>query len=165
MSYGFLLAGLVATANAGRVAVAASACRPSPRAFAAALLAGAAVIVAGAFVAGPLLDGLSISPESFRIAAGLVLAAAAVRTIVWPGVWSGPFVAVLVTPELAAVALSFGADEPTLKVLAAALPALLPALLAYRIRRTATGALAAQFLAALQIVVAVALAVAGIRDV
>jgi hypothetical protein len=165
MSYAFLLAGFLATTNAGRVAVAVQACRPGPRAFAAALLVGAAIVIAGAVAANPLLDALSISPESFRIAAGLVLAAAAVRTIVGPGAWSGPFVAVLLTPELTAVALSFGADEPTLKVLSAAAPALLPALLAHRARRAATGALTAQFLAALQIVVAVALAVAGIRDV
>jgi hypothetical protein len=64
-----------------------------------------------------------------------------------------------------AVAISFGADEPTLKALAAAALALLPAPLALQARRTETGALAAQFLAALQIVVAVALGVSGIRDV
>jgi hypothetical protein len=165
VSYGFLLAGFLATANAGRVAVAVLACRPGPRAFGTSLVAGAVVVVAGALGAEPLLEALSISPESFRIAAGIVLAAAALRTIVWPGAWSGPFTAVLVTPELAAAALSFGADEPTLKVLAAAAPALLAALVAFRARSRATAALAAQFLAALQIVVAVALAVAGIRDV
>jgi len=72
---------------------------------------------------------------------------------------------VLVTPELAAVSVSFGADESAGKVLAAAAIALLPALLAARARRRETSALAAQFLAALQIVVAIALAVSGIRDV
>jgi small neutral amino acid transporter SnatA (MarC family) len=108
---------------------------------------------------------LSISPESFRIAAGLVLAAAAVRTIVWPVPAPAPFAAVLVTPELAALAVSLGADEPADKVFAAAVPAFVLLALAYRARRRDTAALSAQFLAALQLVVAVALVVAGIRDV
>jgi hypothetical protein len=165
VSFGFLVAGFVATSNAGRVAVAVQACRPSRRAFGAALLAGAAVVAAGALTADALLDGLAISPESFRIAAGIVLAAAGLRTLIWPGAAAGPFAAVLVTPELVAAAISFGADEPTLKVLAAGALGLAPALLASRARRPETGALAAQFLAALQLVVAVGLGVSGIRDV
>ena len=63
------------------------------------------------------------------------------------------------------MSVSFGADESAGKVLAAAAIALLPALLAARARRRETSGLAAQFLAALQIVVAIALAVSGIRDV
>jgi hypothetical protein len=94
-----------------------------------------------------------------------VLAAAGVRTIVWPVPAPAPFAAVLVTPELTALALSFGADEPTAKVLAGAVPAFVVLALGYRARRRDASALSAQFLAALQLVVAVALAVAGIRDV
>jgi hypothetical protein len=165
MSFGFLVAGFLATTNAGRVALAAQACRPRRRGFAAAVLAGGAVVAGAVLVADGLLDRLSISPESFRIAAGLVLAAAGVRTMVWPDAAPGPFAAVLVTPELTALAISFGADEPAGKVLAAAALALLPVTLAYRARRRDTSALAAQFLAALQLVVAVALGVSGIRDV
>jgi hypothetical protein len=165
VSFGFLVAGFLATMNAGRVALAAQASRPSPRSLAAAVLAGAAVVVAAVLGADRLLDALSISPESFRIAAGIVLAATGLRTIVWPHAASAPFPAILVTPELAALAISFGADEPAGKVLAAAVLALLPAALAYRARRRDTGALATQFLAALQLVVAVALGVSGIRDV
>jgi hypothetical protein len=164
VSFGFLVAGFLATTNAGRVALAVQACRPGRRSFAVALLAGVAIVVAAALLADALLDALSISPESFRIAAGLVLGAAGVRTLVWPRA-SGPFGAVLVTPELVAVAVSFGADDPTGEVLAAAALALLPALLASRARRAETSALAAQFLAALELVVAIALVVAGIRDV
>jgi hypothetical protein len=155
----------VATTNAGRVALSAQASRPGRRELVAAPLAACGLVVAGALLADPLLDALSISPESFRIAAGLVLAAAGVRTIVWPAPAPGPFAAVLVTPELATLALSFGADESTGRVLAAAAPALLLLPLAYRVRREAAGTLAAQLLAALQLVVAVALAVGGIRDV
>jgi len=107
---------------------------------------------------------MSISPESFRIAAGLVLVAAGLRTIVWPAPLS-PFAAVLVTPELTVLSVSLGADEPNATVLAAALPAFVVLALAHRARRRDTSAVAAQFLAALQLVVAVALVVAGIRDV
>jgi hypothetical protein len=165
VSFSFLVAGFLATTNAGRVALAVQAGRPGPRGFAAALLAGAALVTGAALVADGLLGRLSISPESFRIAAGLVLAAASVPTIVSPHATPGPFAAVLVTPELTAVAISFGTDEAARKVLAAAALALLPVMLAYRPRRRETSALAAQFLAALQLVVAVALGVSGIRDV
>jgi small neutral amino acid transporter SnatA (MarC family) len=165
VSFAFLVAGFLATTNAGRVALAAETSRPGPRDRAAAPVAGAAVVAAGVLLADGLLDALSISPESFRIAAGLVLAAAGVRTIVWPDPGAAPFAAVLATPELAALAVSFGADEPGGRVLAAFALALLPLLLAYRARRRETSALAAQFLAALQLVVAVALGVSGIRDV
>jgi small neutral amino acid transporter SnatA (MarC family) len=165
VSFAFLVAGFLATANAGRVALAVEACRPAQRAFAAALLAAVAIVIGGTLLADPLLDWLSISPESFRIAAAIVVGAAGVRTLVWPRATSGPFVAVLVTPELTVLSLSFGADEAVGKVLAAAALGLLPALLAYRARRAGTSALAAQFLAALAVVVAVALCVSGIRDV
>jgi hypothetical protein len=165
MSFPFLVAGFLATMNAGRVALAAVAARPAPRERAAAVAAGAALAAAGVLAGTALLDWLEISPESWRIAAAIVLGATAVRTIVWPAASGAPFPAVLVTPELAAVAVSFGADESTGKALAAAAIGLLPALLAVRARRAETSALAAQFLAALQIVVAIALAVSGIRDV
>jgi hypothetical protein len=78
---------------------------------------------------------------------------------------SGPFVAILVTPELACLAISFGADDALVKVLAAAAIALaVVAIAAVAGSREPTGRMA-QFLAALQIVVAVALVVSGVRDV
>ena len=159
-----MVAGFLATTNAGRVALA----RPStpPGRAGAALAAAAAVVVAGAVLADTVLDALAISPESLRIATGLVLAAAGVRTMIWPAPAPAPLVLVLVTPELTALALSFGADEPTAKVLLAAAPAFALVALARRAHRhTTSSAVAAQFLAALQLVVAVGLAVAGIRDV
>src|SRR5262245_50325744 len=164
MSFWFLVAGFLGTANAGRVALAVIARRPTIRDHAIAMAAGAALIVAGVFLADPLLDALDISPESWRIAAAIVLAATAIRTIIWPAA-SGPLAAVLITRGLAAVSVSFGADESRGTVLAAAALAFTPALLAARARRNETSALAAQLLAALQIVVAIALAVSGIRDV
>jgi len=122
------------------------------------------VVVATVF-AGDLLEALSISPESFRIAAGLVLAVTGFRTLLWPNAVAGPFAALLVTPELACVALSFGADESIGRVLGAAALTLPILAIAATTRPRVPPAVAAQLLAALQIVVAVALAVSGMRDV
>jgi hypothetical protein len=164
VSFGFLVAGFLATTNAGRFALAFQADRPQPRGVALALLAGLGLVAAAVLFADDLLDALDISPESFRIAAGLVLGAAGVRTLVWPHPGSGPFPAVLVTPELVCVSISFGADDATGKVLAAAAIAL-PFLIAAVARPRGPIVLAAQFLAALQLIVAVALIVSGVRDV
>lgn len=164
MSFGFMVVAFVATTNAGRVALACRGDRPPPSSLALALMAGSGLVVVGAVFADELLDALAISPESFRIAAGLVLAAAGLRTIVWPQP-SGPFAAILVTPALACLAVSFGADEATGKVLGAAAIALaIVAVAAAAGPREPIGR-AAEFLAALQVVVAVALVISGIRDV
>jgi hypothetical protein len=164
VSFAFLVAGFLATTNAGRFALAGQADRPPPRSIVLALCAGLGLVAAATVFADDLLDALDISPESFRIAAGLVLGAAGVRTLVWPRPSSGPFPAVLVTPDLACVALSFGADEDSWKVLAAAAVSL-PFLLAAVARPRGPLVLATQFLAALELVVAVALIVSGVREV
>lgn len=165
MSFGFLLAGFLATTNAGRVAVAREASRPRPATAALAVAIGAALVVVATVFADDLLDGLSISPESFRIAAGLVLAITAVRTLVWPEAVSGPFAAVLFTPELACLSLSLGADEPTGRVLGAAAVTVPIVAIAATVRVRLSLAVVAQLLAALEVVVAVGLAVSGMRDV
>jgi hypothetical protein len=165
VSFGFLVAAFLATTNAGRVALARGPSRPPSRTLALALLVGFGVVAAAAVFADDLLEALSISPESFRIAAGLVLAAAGVRTIVWPRPAAGPFAAVLVTPELACLVIRFGADEPTGRVLGAAAIALPVVAVAAVMRPREPTAVAAQFLAALQLVVAIALVVSGVRDV
>ena len=165
MSFGFLLAGFLATTNAGRVALAREASGRRPPTAVVAMLGGAVLVVVSVVFADDLLDALSISPESFRIAAGIVLAVTAVRTLVWPAASAGPFGAVLVTPELACLALSFGADEPTGRVLVAAAITLPVVAVVATVRVPLPSALAAQLLAALQIVVAVALAISGMRDV
>jgi hypothetical protein len=165
VSFGFLVAGFLAATNAGRVALVARASRPRAASAALALGLGAALIVAAAALGDDLLDWLEINPESFRIAAGLVLAATGLWTLLTPEPQPGPFAAVLVTPELACLAISFGADEPLGRVLGAAAIALLCAgIAAFAPPRAASG-LAARFLAALAIVVAVALVVSGVRDV
>jgi hypothetical protein len=165
VSFGFLVAGFLATTNAGRVALASRGARPRPPSRGLALGLAFGLIVVGAALASELLDGLEIRPESFRIAAGLVLAATALPTLVWPRPSQGPFAAVLVTPELACLAISFGADEALGKVLGAAAIALAPAAVAAFVPWRAPTGVVAQFLAALQLVVAVALVVSGIRDV
>jgi hypothetical protein len=160
-----MVAAFLATTNAGRVALASQAARPRPPMVALALLAGLALISLGAVFADDLLDALSISPESFRIAAGIVLFITGVRPLVWPYVPAGPFAAVLVIPELACLAISLGADEGVGRVLGAAAVVLPVVAVATLVHQREPMAVAAQFLAALQLVVAVALVVSGLRDV
>jgi hypothetical protein len=152
----------IATGEAGAVPVIV---RPRPWSLAVALLAGLVLIALSAVFADDLLDALSISPESFRIAAGIVLFITGVRPLVWPYVPAGPFAAVLITPELACLAISLGADEGVGRVLGAAAVALPVAAIATLVHQREPMAVAAQFLAALQLVVAVALVVSGLRDV
>lgn len=165
MSFGFLVAAFLATTNAGRVGLARLEGRPGRSSLALALVAGFALAAAAVLLAEDLLDALAISPESFRIAAGLVLAAAGLWTIVAPLSGPGPFVAVLLTPELMVLALSAGADESAGKVLGAAAVAFLFVAAAGAVPRRGLLLPAARFLAALQVIVAVALVVSGVRDV
>jgi hypothetical protein len=165
VSFGLLLAGFLATTNAGRVALAAGAARPRARGVAVATAVGAVLVVAGVLLADALLDALSISPESFRIAAGVILAATGIKTLVAPQPVPGPFAAILVTPELLAMAVSAGSSAGTGTALAAAAVAFAALTLTLRPWNAATTTRTAHFLAAVQIVVAVALAVTGVRDV
>jgi small neutral amino acid transporter SnatA (MarC family) len=165
VSFGFLLAGFLATTNAGRVALAREASGPRPATVALALAAGAVLVVVATVFADDSLDALSISPESFRIAAGIVLAFTALRTLLSPAAAAGPFAAVLITPELACLGISFGADEPLGKTLGAGAVAMAVAAIVAATRVPVPAALTAQLLAALQVVVAVALAISGMRDV
>lgn len=70
----------------------------------------------------PLLDALDVEPETFRVAAGVIAAlgglrvvAAPRRTAPAPNGWAGALVPLafplLLTPELAALSVSYGADE------------------------------------------------------
>ncbi|MGI9557881.1 MAG: hypothetical protein ACR2N5_08065 [Solirubrobacterales bacterium] len=165
MSFGFLIAGFFAVTNAGRVALAREEQKPSSGTIAAALIAGALLAVIATIFATDLLDALTISPESFRIAAGVVLLVTAIRTLFSPRASTGPFAAVLFPPELAAISLSFGADEPTGKVLGAAAITLPFLVVASVTSIRIPPQLLAQILAGLQIVIAIALAISGMRDV
>ena len=127
---------LVAVANPARAAVAAR-----PRDCGARLLTVhvgiAAVVVAlltwlVAAASGPILDFLDISPESFRVGAGIVIAVGGIRAAtVRPAVWDDleprwytfalPLAfPVLLAPELVAAGLSLGADDGAGPVLAGA---------------------------------------------
>jgi hypothetical protein len=124
--------------------------------------------------ADPLLDALDVSPESFRLAAGLVLAVEGARALVWPRPADEPELPglaaalvpvafpLLLQPGVIVLALAAGAEDVAASgigalavalLLAAALPAraLLPA--------------GARVLGALEIVAGAALAVAAIADV
>jgi small neutral amino acid transporter SnatA (MarC family) len=157
LSVAFLVAAFLATANAGRLARVRAPVLP-------ALLAGFGAVAAVALLADELLDRLAVSPESFRIAAGLVLAVAGLRGLVGAISVSGPYSAVI-TPELALLAVSAGADEPTGKVLTAAAIAFAVGGLASVPAGRRLLAPAARFLSALQVVVGVALVVSGVQDV
>jgi hypothetical protein len=150
VTFGFLVAAFLATANPGR----------AQGGVLRALLAAYALVVAAVLAADELLDLLEVSPESFRIAAGLVLAIAGLRTLLGAASVAGTYSAV-VTPELALLSVSAGADEPTGTVLVAAALAFTVAGLAAAV----PGRVLVRFLAALQIVVAVALVVSGVQDV
>jgi small neutral amino acid transporter SnatA (MarC family) len=157
LSVGFLVAAFLGTTNAGRLALARGGVLR-------ALPAGFVFVVAVVLLADELLDALDISPESFRIAAGLVLAVRGLWMVVGAISVSGAYSAV-VTPELALLAVSAGADEPTGKVLAAAAIAFAVGALASIPAGQRLLAPAARFLSALQVVVGVALVVSGVQDV
>ena len=142
-----------------------------------ALAAGAALVV----LAGEILAAVDVSPESFRLATGLVLAVEGAWTLVrlpspaeagLPG-RLGALVPVafplLLTPGLVALALSAGADASTAEALGALAVALVAASASAAVERGSLPALlltaVARLLAAAEIVAAVAIAVEGIRDV
>ena len=164
MSFWLMLAGFLGTTNAGRVALALGEGRAPRRLLGSAVAAGAALVLILALVADPLLDALDISPESFRIAAGIVLVAAGAFTLVRPRP-SGPPAAVLVTPELACMAIAASADEGVAPAIGAAAIALAVVAALALLPRVAPAGRAAPFLAALAVIVGVALVVAGVRDV
>ncbi|MGE0027155.1 MAG: hypothetical protein AB7O78_05495 [Thermoleophilia bacterium] len=164
MTFALMLAGFLGTTNAGRVALGLGEGRAPRRTLAVVLAAGAALILAGVLLADPLLDALDISPESFRIGAGIVLAALGAATLVRPRP-GGPAGALLVTPDLACMAIAASADEGVGPALGAAAIALAVVAALALLPRLGAAGRAAPFLAALQVVVGVALVVSGVRDV
>lgn len=140
------------------------------------VLAGAGGAVVLVWLARPLLDGLDVEPESFWIAAGLVLGASGlVRVVVPRGIrphavgepwhWALPIAyPVVIGPELVLAAMASGAhDDGAAATMAVALAAGL-VLVAPARGRPYTGALS-RLLAAAQVVLAIALVIDGIRGV
>jgi small neutral amino acid transporter SnatA (MarC family) len=158
---------------------------PSGRARPGVLGAGAVLAVGGVAAtagwSGPLLDLLEVTPETFRLAAGVVLAAAAIVTLfrprpapepeargalaaLWPVLYPR-----LLGAEVVALALTTGAKEGVAPSVAAAGGALAAVVAAGAMRRTpfADRVLAGlgRLLTVLLTVVALYLIVDGIRDV
>ena len=114
-----------------------------PRERAAAVAIAAAVtwglVLAAAGFSEPLLDVLDVSAATFRIATGVVVGLAGARWLVFgaspvdvdtaPGTWQRIgvplLIPALVTPQLAMVAISTGADDGMLVAASTAAPALL----------------------------------------
>jgi small neutral amino acid transporter SnatA (MarC family) len=180
MSWWYLLAVAITAVNAARMRPALPGAGRARLALAA---AGAALVLfvgATAFVwADPLLQALDITPETWRLAAGVVAALAGAWVLVFPqrspedglsGRWAAlaPVAFPLVfTPELAAFVVLFGATEPASSWLPALILGLgtVPAAAAIEMRRRDLWIGTSRMLAALLIALAIAQIIEGIRDV
>jgi multiple antibiotic resistance protein len=138
------------------------------------------VLLALVFLSEHILEGLGVEPETFRVAAGVVLLVngavvlcigEAAHTGEWTGLGAGvsPFaLPVLMTPAAVAASISYGADEPDAKVAVAVAVALVLAAAAVWAklgRFTAATDGVARVTGALLIAVAAGLIVHGIRDI
>jgi len=140
-----------------------------------------AVAIVSAAVSGPLLDALDVTLGTFRVAAAIVLGLASARWLIAgaPSVSEdGPaegfgrvgvplLIPVLVTPQLAMVSLSVGADEGVAVVAAGAAASLALAWFATIVtkRHHAAWTAGVRLVAALAMAVAIALAVDGVKTV
>ncbi len=138
-----------------------------------------ALAFVGAVASRPVLDALDVTPETFRIAAGIVLVIVGVRWVAisagrvadggaegWGQLLVPYLVPVLVTPHLAMVSISTGADEGVIVVTAAAGVSLALALAAAAVRaRTVVVDAGVRMVGAIAVAVALALIVDGVRAV
>ncbi|HWB56932.1 MAG TPA: hypothetical protein VG479_08365 [Gaiellaceae bacterium] len=178
MTFWFLLLAFAASLNpcrfrlafAGRTAIVALGSL-------AALGAGAALCLSG----GAVLDALAISPESFRLAAALVLAVEGVRALLAGSPRPAPELAgltaalvpvafpLLLQPGVVVLALAAGGDDVAAEGIGALAVALLPVVGASLVAREARADVlllaGGRLLGALEIVAGAALAVDAIRDV
>jgi small neutral amino acid transporter SnatA (MarC family) len=175
-----LLLVLLLAVNPARAALLASRERTLPRqpALAAALTAFA-LLAAVALAASPALDALAITPETFRVAAGSVIAVTGLAFAAYPGRpretgarWQdGLFPLgwpVLANPAAVLAAASFAADAGELRAIAAIVPALAAAVvLAVSTRARWRPVLdgAARLSGALLTVAGVALVIKGVKAV
>jgi small neutral amino acid transporter SnatA (MarC family) len=145
-----------------------------------ALLALAGVLAIAGW-SGPILDALEVSPETFRLAAGIVIAVAAIITLIRPrpaaepeaggllaAVWPVTYPRLL-SAEVVALALTTGAKEGVAATLIAASIAFGSAVALGVLRRTGfTDRVLlnlGRLVTVLLVIVAVFLMVDGIRDV
>jgi small neutral amino acid transporter SnatA (MarC family) len=147
------------------------------------LLAGAAlvfILTAGlAIVAEAVLDWFQITPESWRMATGIIVGLVGARVLVAPqradepvlDGWGAALVPVafplLFTPQLATLAMLFGSTESTSIAVGMLALALVVVVAVGMMRRTreALWLASARFFGAVLIIVAVLEVVEGIRDV
>ena len=145
------------------------------------VVAGAGLVLAAA--SGPILDALAVSLPTFRTGAGIVMLAAGLRLVVagpsrWEGVTPSRRTAlvpvafpILFTPELAAAAISYGADHGVAATVVGVLAGLALAVAVFsfgtRPNRAAGGAVAlgaGRFAAAVVTIAGVLATVGGILD-
>jgi small neutral amino acid transporter SnatA (MarC family) len=178
LSFAFLLFALVAAVNPCRVRLVLPERRPAV-ALGALLALGSAAAVAA--VGGAFLDSLDISPETFRLAAAVVLSLEGARALVLPrpaqeprlGGLAAALVPVafplLLTPGAVVLALAAGGDEVAAEAVGALALAFALVLLATFVPRgeRADALLAAggRILGAAEIAAGIALAVDALRDV
>ncbi|MFN0093551.1 MAG: MarC family protein [Dehalococcoidia bacterium] len=174
-----LIAIFIAAVNPAAVALAAG--RFEPRTALAGGLGALALLAVAAFAADAFLDALDIEPETFRIAAGVVLLASG-AVVIWRAragalepegsplaqALSPIAFPLLFSPAVAAAALSYGADDgPAKTILAGAIGLILAvaglALGPGRARPVLDGV--ARLLGALLVAVAAGLIVEGVRDI
>jgi small neutral amino acid transporter SnatA (MarC family) len=180
MSWWYLLAVAIVAVNAARIRPA----LPQEGTRRLVLAAGgtAIVLLIGASAiawAEPLLELLAITPETWRIAAGVVALLAGAWVLAFPsrrdedglpGRWAAlaPVAFPLIlSPELAGFLVLFGATEPASRWLPALVLGLatVPAAAAIEVRRRGLWTAASRMGGALLIALAIAQIIEGIRDV
>ncbi|MFN8507519.1 MAG: MarC family protein [Dehalococcoidia bacterium] len=153
--------------------------RPKETACVGFIVATAGVVLA-AILADRLLAALDIAPETFRIAAGLVMLAAGGYAVVRAKVAAAPFedgwrggisplaVPLLLGPAVLVAAISYGADEGAATAITASVPALAIGSMLTAARPGRWTALAdgvARLLGVALVAVAAGLIVEGVRDI
>jgi small neutral amino acid transporter SnatA (MarC family) len=171
MSFGLLLLGFVGAVNPCRARLALPGRRVAVVLGAAVALAAVAALAA---LGDPLLDALDVSPESFRLAAGIVLAVEGARALVWPRPAAEPELPglaaalipvafpILLQPGVIVLALAAGGDDVGRSAVAA-VAIVLAAVVALQPHPLLPAG--ARVLGGLEIVAGAALAISALSDV
>jgi len=178
VSFGFLLLAFVAAANPCRASLVLP---PQPPALAMGALVALGSCAALAASGNVVLDALDVSPESFRLATALVLGLEGVRALLLPRPPTEPefpglgaalvpiAFPLLLQPGVVMLALAAGADDVAGRAVGALCLALGLVVLAGALRVGERGgallAAGGRLTGALEVAVAVALAVDAVRDV
>lgn len=170
---------LLVAVNPPAVVAALGPARPRRELALAAALA-TAVAAAAAALSAPVLDALDVTAPTFRVATAVVLGVAGVRWLAlgpwvlpddaprpgWRQVMVPLLVPVLITPQLIAVSTSAGADRGVVVVVLGAGVAMVLTWVAVMAGPRGTAwSVASRFVGLVAVVVALALAVDGVRSV